>query len=122
MMLFAFAAALLGTVVAIAHFIIGDRVVLQPLFREQTGGILAAKTMRDLTWAMFQLHSLVWAALGIAVLVNRLQGGSDLVAGLAMLIFTVSGLANLLVLRRPHPGGILLLLAAAASAADIAFN
>ena len=122
MMLFAFAAALLGTVVAIAHFIIGDRAVLQPLFREQTGGILAAKTMRDLTWAMFQLHSLVWAALGIAVLVNRLQGGSDLVAGLAMLIFTVSGLANLLVLRRPHPGGILLLLAAAASAADIAFN
>ena len=122
MMLFAFAAALLGTVVAIAHFVIGDRVVLQPLFREQSGGILAAKPMRDLTWAMFQLHSLVWAALGIAVLVNRLQGGNDLVAGLAMLIFTVSGLANLLVLRRPHPGGILLLLAAAASAADIAFN
>lgn len=122
MTLFAYAAALLGTVVAIAHFIIGDRAVLQPLFREQTGGILAAKPMRDLTWAMFQLHSLVWAALGIAVLVNRLQGGGDLVAGLAMLIFTVSGVANLLVLRRPHPGGILLLLAAAASAADIAFN
>ena len=122
MMLFAFAAALLGVVVAIAHFVIGDRAVLQPLFREQTGGILAAKPMRDLTWAMFQLHSLVWATLGIAVLVNRLQGGNDLVAGLAMLIFTVSGLANLLVLRRPHPGGILLLLAAAASAADIAFN
>ena len=122
MMLFAYAAALLGVVVAIAHFVIGDRVVLQPLFREQSGGILAAKPMRDLTWAMFQLHSLVWAALGIAVLVNRLQGGSDLIAGLAMLIFTVSGLANLLVLRRPHPGGILLLLAAAASAADIAFN
>lgn len=122
MMLFAYAAALLGVVVAIAHFIIGDRVVLQPLFREQTGGILAAKSMRDLTWAMFQLHSLVWATLGIAVLVNRLQGGSDLVVYLAMLIFIVSGVANLLVLRRPHPGGILLLLAAAASAADIAFN
>lgn len=122
MTLFAYAAALLGTGVAIAHFIIGDRVVLQPLFREQTGGILAAKPMRDLTWAMFQLHSLVWAALGIAVLLNRWQGGSDLVAGLAVLIFTVSGAANLLVLRRPHPGGILLLLAAAASAADIAFN
>jgi hypothetical protein len=121
-MLFAYAAALLGVVVAIAHFIIGDRVVLQPLFREQTGGILAAKSMRDLTWAMFQLHSLVWATLGIAVLVNRLQGGSDLVVYLAMLIFIVSGVANLLVLRRPHPGGILLLLAAAASAADIAFN
>ncbi len=122
MMLFAYAAALLGVVVAIAHFIIGDRVVLQPLFREQSGGILAAKPMRDLTWAMFQLHSLVWAALGLAVLVNRLQGGSDLVVYLAMLIFTVSGVANLLVLRRPHPGGILLLLAAAASAADIIAN
>ena len=122
MMLFAFAATVLGVVVAIAHFIIGDRVVLQPLFREQTGGILAAKPMRDLTWAMFQLHSLVWAALGIAVLVNRWQGGGDLIAGLAVLIFTVSGVANLLVLRRPHPGGILLLLAAAASAADLIFN
>lgn len=122
MMLFAYAAALLGLVVAIAHFIIGDRVVLQPLFREQNGGILAARPMRDLTWAMFQLHSLVWAALGLAVLVNRLQGGGDLIAGLAILIFTVSGVANLLVLRRPHPGGILLLLAAAASAADIIAN
>jgi len=121
-MLFAYAAALLGLVVAIAHFIIGDRVVLQPLFREQNGGILAARPMRDLTWAMFQLHSLVWAALGLAVLVNRLQGGGDLIAGLAILIFTVSGVANLLVLRRPHPGGILLLLAAAASAADIIAN
>ncbi|NCN84993.1 MAG: hypothetical protein GW808_02410 [Sphingomonadales bacterium] len=122
MMLFAYAAALLGVVVAIAHYIIGDRVVLQPLFREQTGGILAAKPMRDLTWAMFQLHSLVWATLGVAVLVNRWQGGSDLVGYLAILIFTVSGLGNLLVLRRPHPGGIMLLLAAAASAADIIFN
>ena len=122
MMLFACAAALLGVVVAIAHYIIGDRVVLQPMFREQTSGILAAKPMRDLTWTMFQLHSLVWAALGIAVLVNRWQDGRDLVVYLAILIFTVSGVANLLILRRPHPGGILLLLAAAASAADIFFN
>ncbi|GEM_PF-975346 len=122
MMLFAYVAALLGVVVAIAHYVIGYRVVLQPLFREQTSGILAAKPMRDLTWTMFQLHSLVWAALGIAVLVNRWQGGSDLIVYLAILIFTVSGLGNLLVLRRPHPGGIMLLFAAAASAADIIFN
>lgn len=122
MTLFAYAAALLGVAVAIAHYIIADRVVLQPMFREQRGGILAAKPMRDLTWAMFQLHSLVWAALGIGVLVNRMQGGSDLVVYLAILIFTVSGLANLLALRRPHPGGIIILLAAAASAADILFN
>jgi hypothetical protein len=121
-MLFAVAAAVTGIIVAIAHFIIGDRVVLQPMFREQTSGILAAKPMRDLTRAMFQLHSLVWAALGIAVLVNRWQGGGDLIGYLAMLIFTVSGVANLLVLRRPHPGGILLLIAAAAAAADMAFN
>ena len=122
MMLFAYTAALLGVTVAVAHYVIGYRVVLQPLFREQTGGILAAKPMRDLTWAMFQLHSLVWAALGIAVLVNRWQGGSDLIVYLAILIFTVSGLCNLLVLRRPHPGGIILLFAAAASAADTLFN
>lgn len=122
MMLFAYTAALLGVTVAVAHYVIGYRVVLQPLFREQTSGILAAKPMRDLIWTMFQLHSLVWAALGIAVLVNRWQGGSDLIVYLAILIFTVSGLGNLLVLRRPHPGGIILLFAAAASAADTLFN
>ena len=122
MMLFAYTAALLGVTVAVAHYVIGYRVVLQPLFREQTSGILAAKPMRDLIWTMFQLHSLVWAALGIAVLVNRWQGGSDLIVYLAILIFTVSGLGNLLVLRRPHPGGIILLFATAASAADTLFN
>lgn len=122
MLIFAIATAIIAVTVAAAHYILGERVVLKPLFAETTHGLLAAPTMRHLTWAMFQLHSLVWASLGIVVLLNRLQGGSDLIAYLAILIFTTSGIGNFAALRRPHPGGILLLLAAATTAADIWFN
>ncbi|WP_422345545.1 hypothetical protein [Parasphingorhabdus sp.] len=122
MLIFAIATAIIAVTVAAAHYILGERVVLKPLFAEPTEGLLSAPSMRRLTWAMFQLHSLVWASLGIAVLLNRLQGGSDLIGYLAILIFTTSGIGNFAALRRPHPGGILLILAAATSAADIWFN
>lgn len=122
MLIFAIATAVIAVTVAVAHFILGERVVLKPLFAEPTDGLLAAPAMRHLTWAMFQLHSLVWGSLGIAVLLNRFQGGSDLIGYLAILIFTLSGIGNFAALRRPHPGGVLLLLAAATTAADIWFN
>lgn len=122
MLIFAIATAIIAVTVAAAHFNLGERVILKPLFAEPTDGLLSSPNMRHLTWAMYQLHSLVWASLGIAVLVNRLQGGGDLIAYLAILIFTISGIGNFAALRRPHPGGILLLLAAATTAADIWFN
>ncbi len=122
MLFFAIAAAIIAVTVAAAHYILGERAVLKPLFAEPTDGLLATPTMRHLTWAMFQLHSLVWASLGIVVLLNRLQGGSDLIGYLAILIFTASGIGNFAALQRPHPGGILLFLAAGMTAADIWFN
>jgi len=121
-LIFAIAACVFGVLVAVAHSIIGERRVLGPLFRESTTGMLSSPPMRNLTRAMFQLHTLVWAGLGIAVLINRLQGGGDVVVYLAIIIFTVSGVGNLAALRQPHPGGILLLLAAASSAADLWFS
>ncbi|MEP2101549.1 MAG: hypothetical protein ABJP02_02855 [Parasphingorhabdus sp.] len=122
MLIFAIVTAIIAVTVAAAHFILGEQAVLKPLFAEPTQGILSAPTMRHLTWAMFQLHSLVWGSLGVAVLLNRLQGGGDLIGYLAILIFAISGIGNFAALRRPHPGGILLLLAAATTAADIWFN
>lgn len=122
MLIFAIAAAITAVIVAAAHFVLGERVVLKPLFAEQTNGVLSAPAMRRLTWMMYQLHSLVWASLGVAVLLNRLWGGGDLIGYLAILIFGISGAGNFAALRRPHPGGILLLLAAALTAADIWFN
>ncbi|MEP3225023.1 MAG: hypothetical protein ABJO01_03535 [Parasphingorhabdus sp.] len=119
MLIFALSAAIVATIVAAAHFILGQKLVLGPLLNEQTEGVLAAPTLQHLTWAMYQLHSVVWASLGIAVLVNRLHAGGALIGYLAIFIFVLSGVGNFIALRRPHPGGILLLLAAALTAADI---
>ncbi|MEH6758087.1 MAG: hypothetical protein V7676_11280 [Parasphingorhabdus sp.] len=122
MLIFAIGTAVTAVIVAAAHFVLSARAVLKPLFAEPTKGVLAVSAMRDLTWVMFQLHSFVWASLGIAVLLNRLESGSHMIGYLAILIFTASGIGNFAALRRAHPGGLLLLFAAALSAADIWFN
>ncbi len=114
--------ALLGLVVAIAHSVLGERVILGPLYRERTTGLLATRAMRDILRAVFHIPSLAWAGLGIAVLLNRLQSGSDLLPIMAATIFALSGVANIAALRRPHPGGVLLLAMAFATIADIRFN
>ncbi|MEH6662644.1 MAG: hypothetical protein V7679_13420 [Parasphingorhabdus sp.] len=122
MLIYAIIVALLGVVVAIAHSVIGERVILGPLYREPTKGLLAGRAMRDIIRAVFHIPSLAWAALGIAVLLNRLQAGSDLLPIVAAIIFALSGIGNLAALRRPHPGGIILLVMAFATIADIRFN
>lgn len=122
MIIFACTAALLGTVVAVVHYLFGERMVLVPLFAEKTSGVLATETMRNLTTGMFHLHSMVWAILGIFVLINRLQGGDDLMVYFAAIVFGISGIGNIFVFRRPQTGNILLLLASSACAADIWFN
>ena len=72
--------------------------------------------------AIAHIPSLAWAGLGIAVLLNRLQSGSDLLPIIAATIFALSGVANIAALRRPHPGGVILLAMAFATIADIRFN
>lgn len=122
MLLYAIVAAVLGVIVAIAHSVLGERVLLGPLYREPSTGVLASRASRDIFRAVFHIPSIAWSALGIAVLVNRIQGGGDLLPVTAAIIFTVSGIGNLAALRRPHPGGLILLAMAAATLADIYFN
>jgi hypothetical protein len=122
MPIYATIVALLGVIVAIAHSVLGERVILRPLYRERTTGLLAARAMRDIIRAVFHIPSLAWAGLGIAVLLNRLQSGSDLLQIVAAVIFALSGVANIAALRRPHPGGVILLAMAFATIADISFN
>lgn len=122
MLIYAIIVAVLGLVVAVAHSVLGEKVILGPLYREQTSGLLAARATRDIIRAVFHVPSLVWAGLGIAVLLNRLQSGSDLLPVTAAIIFALSGIGNLAALRRPHPGGLILLAMAFATIADIRFN
>jgi len=122
MPIYAFIVAVLGLTVAAAHSMLGERVILGPLYREPTNGLLAVRATRDIIRAVFHIPSLAWAGLGVAVLLNRLQSGSDLLPVVAIIIFALSGIANIAALRRPHPGGVMLLTMAFATFADIRFN
>ena len=122
MPIYATIVAALGLIVAIAHSVLGERVILGPLYREQTSGLLAARATRDVIRAVFHVPSLAWAGLSIAVLLNRLQSGSDLLPVTAAIIFALSGIGNLAALRRPHPGGLILLGMAMVTVADIRSN
>lgn len=122
MLIYAIIVAVLGLVVALAHSVLSERVILGPLYREQTNGLLATRATRDIIRAVFHMPSLAWAGLGIAVLLNRLQSGSDLLPITAAIIFALSGIGNLVALRRSHPGGLILLAMAIATIADIRFN
>ncbi len=122
MLIYAIVAAILGVIVGIAHSVLGERVLLGPLYKEPTTGVLASRSSRDIIRAVFHIPTIAWSALGIAVLVNRLQGGGDLLPLTAAIIFVLSGIGNLAALRRPHPGGLILLAMAAATLADIYYN
>ena len=122
MPIYATIVAVLGLIVAIAHSVLSERSILGPLYRERTDGLLTARATRDIVRAVFHMPSLAWAGLGIAVLLNRLQSGSDLLPITAAIIFALSGIGNLAALRRPHPGGLILSGMAMVTIADIRFN
>lgn len=122
MILWSATAAGLAVVVALAHSVISERVILQPLFRQPSQGILDTAPGRDIVRAVFHMPSIAWAALGLGVWLNRLQNGPDLLAVIAMIVFASSAAGNLIALRRPHPGGLLLLAATAATATDLFVN
>ena len=103
------AVAVLGVVVGIAHSTIGERRIFRPLMMEDQRGVLAGRTAQPIMRAVWHLPSLVWATLGVAVLVARLEGGDIFVTVIAALVFAASGVANLTALRMPHFGGLLLL-------------
>ena len=117
MPLFATLVLLLTLATGLGHSWLGERVLLGPLEKEG-GRVFAHRDKRAIFRAVFHLPSLLWILLGAAVLVNRLQQGGELLPLVAALAFSVSGVANLIALRRPHPGGLLLLAAAALCVID----
>jgi hypothetical protein len=116
---FAAGAAALGIACAIGHSLISERKFLRPLFAEPRAGLFAARSMRDITRAVFHMPSRAWAVLGLGVLAARIEGGNQLFGIVAAIIFTGSGLGNLIALRRPHIGGLMMLGAAALTLADL---
>jgi hypothetical protein len=68
------------------------------------------------------MPSLAWAVLGVAVVVARIEGGNPLLSVVAAILFAGSGIGNLVALRRPHFGGLMLLAAAALTLADLRYG
>jgi hypothetical protein len=116
---FAAGAAILGVAAAIGHSLIGERKILGPLYAGNPGGVLKSRSTRAIIRAVFHMPSLVWAVLGIAVLVAHIEGGNPLLGIVAAILFTGSGIGNLAALRRPHFGGLMMLGAAALTLADL---
>lgn len=116
---FATGVAILGIATAIGHSVIGERKIFPPLYAGNLQGILKSRATRDVLRVVFHMPSLTWAVLGIAVLVARLDGGNALLSIVAAIVFGVSGIGNLVALRRPHFGGLMLLVATALTLIDL---
>ena len=116
---FAAGVALIGIAGAVGHSAIGERAIFGPLYTGTPGGILRSRATRAIIRVVYHLPSVVWAVLGIAVLVAHVEGGNRLLSIVAAIIFAVSGIGNLAALRRPHFGGLLMLAAAALTIADL---
>lgn len=112
------AVAVLATATAIGHSVLGEHKIFAPLFAEPRAGILRSRSTRTVLRGVFHLPSFTWTALGLAALAARLDGGDRKISIVAALIFASAGVANLAALRRPHPGGVMMLIAAALTIAD----
>ncbi len=112
------AVAALAVATAIGHSLIGERRIFPALYAEPRTGVLASRPTRAVLRAVFHLPSFAWVVLGMAVLVARLDGGDRIVSAVAALIFASAGIGNLVALRRLHPGGVMMLVAAALTIAD----
>jgi hypothetical protein len=114
---FAFGAAALGLFAGIAHSLIGERAIFRPLQREEQAGVLRGRSTRAVVRAVWHIPSFVWIVLALAVLLHGDGPASGAVATIAAIVFAGSGIGNIAALRRPHFGGITLLLAAASALA-----
>ena len=111
--------AVLGVAGAIGHSVVSERAILGPLFAGERAGILKSRANRAIIRAVFHLPSIAWAVLGIGVLVGRLEGGNQLLSIVAAIVFACSGIGNVVALRRPFIGGLVLLAAAGLTLTDL---
>lgn len=101
----------LAILTAMAHSYLSERLVLRPLRREAVeGSVLSFEVAKRLAAAMFHLASLCWVGMAVSLLLLDSDAGGYrgtllIFAG----IYAVSGIGNFWAVRRPHPGGIMLL-------------
>jgi len=118
-LVFAAGVAILGILTAVGHSVISERAILGPLFASTPAGILKSRATQAIIRAVFHMPSVMWAVVGVAVLVARFEGGNQLLSIVAAILFAASGIGNLMALRRPHFGGLMLVAAAALTMADL---
>lgn len=106
------AIATLSLLTAAGHSWLGEARIFGPLYAQPHQGVLTSRAMRDVIKAVFHLPSIAWAALGIALFVNAGAPNAPLYVA-AIIVFAASGLGNLISLRMLHPGGLMMLAAAA---------
>ena len=116
--IFAGGAALLGAATAVGHSVLSEKLFVRPLNTDEHVKKLFRPRARAVMRVLFHLPSAVWTILGLAVLVARLSGGNPLLSAVAGTIFLISGVGNIAALRKPHFGGLMMLVAAAMTFAD----
>ncbi len=111
------ALAILG---GLGHTWIGEKVIIGPLYAEETSAVLKNPRTRDILRAVFHIPSAAWAILGAALICASLtQARAPLLVWAAAGIFLVSGFANLIALRRAHPGAIVFISAGTLALASL---
>jgi len=109
-------AAGLALFAALAHSYLSERIFLAPLRAEQVAGsVFSGAAPKRLVVAMFHLPSLCWASMAISLLVLEPAGsGYRETLLLFAAVYALSGIGNFWALGKVHPGGVVLLCAAAA--------
>lgn len=101
--------ATLAFFAAAAHSYLGERYVLAPLFAARPQPVvLAAAPIRRVIRAVWHLPSMTWAVLAALVLRASAATLDPAMAATTALILFLSGLGNLLALRRVHVGWLVL--------------
>jgi len=105
----------LAMIAAVGHSYLSERLVLRPLRNETLqGSVFSEAVAKKLASAMFHLASLCWAGMAISMLLLEPSGvESRATLHIYATIYAVSGLGNFWATGRPHPGGVVLLAAAA---------
>ena len=101
----------LALLAAAGHSFLSERLFLMPLRSEAIeGSVFSTDVAKRLAVAMFHLASLCWVSMALSLLVLEPGAeGYEATLGLYAAVYAISGLGNFWAVRRPHPGGVLLL-------------
>jgi hypothetical protein len=108
---YVYTAAALALATGVAHSVIGEIRLLEPILGS-TPLPTEPNYGRRLVRAVWHLPSVIWLMVALAAVVSRRKGGDVTLSSLAIGVFLVSGIGNLLAAQHVHPGGVLLLITA----------